>query len=147
MNKIAANLQLMPGVKETIIELKRQGYLIAIITGGFSFFAEKIAEKIGADYCIANDIEMQDQIFTGNYFLNVHKNKDKHVEKLRTITNAKTIIAVGDGANDIPMLRVADIGVGFCAKKIVHEIADELIHEKNMCELLNILNNRDIIIN
>ncbi|MGV8162206.1 MAG: phosphoserine phosphatase SerB [Candidatus Nanoarchaeia archaeon] len=145
LENIGENLILMPGVEETIAELKKRGFVIAIITGSFDVFAQKIARRINANYCIANKLEIKDEVFTGKYFLEVFENKDEHVQKLKIETCAHTVIAVGDGANDLPMLKEANFGVGFCAKSIVKECADAHIGEKNMLLLIDLLIEKGLI--
>ena len=100
--------------------LKKYGYKIAILSGGFTYFGQYLQQKYGIDYVYANELEIVDGKLTGRYLGDVVDGKRK-AELLRLIAQVEKVdiaqtIAVGDGANDLPMLGVAGLGIAFHAK-------------------------------
>ena len=125
MEGIAERLPITEGVGRMMEVLKRTGYKTAILSGGFTFFGEYLKRKFGFDYMYANELEVMDGKLTGRYVGEV-------AELLRLIAQVENVdmaqtIAVGDGANDLPMLSAAGLGIAFHAKPKVKESARQSI--------------------
>lgn len=120
MREIAENLPITEGVERLMYVLKRYGYKIAILSGGFTYFGNYLKDKFGIDYVYANELEIIDGKLTGRYLGDIVDGKRK-AELLRLIAQVEKVdiaqtIAVGDGANDLPMLSIAGLGIAFHAK-------------------------------
>ena len=120
MKEIAENLPITEGVERLMFVLKRYGYKIAILSGGFTYFGEYLQKKFGIDYVYANELEIIDGKLTGRYLGDVVDGKRK-AELLRLIAQVEKVdiaqtIAVGDGANDLPLLSLAGLCIAFHAK-------------------------------
>lgn len=132
MQDIADNLPITEGVERMMNVLKRSGYKTAILSGGFTYFGEYLKRRFGFDYVYANELEIgQDGKLTGRYMGDiVDGNRKKELLKLiaqvENINIAQTI-AVGDGANDLPMLAAAGLGIAFHAKPKVKAEASQSI--------------------
>ena len=132
MKEIADNMPITEGVERLMFVLKRYGYKIAILSGGFTYFGEHLQKKFGIDYVYANELEVEDGKLTGRYLGDVVDGKRK-AELLRLIAQVEKVdiaqtIAVGDGANDLPMLSLAGLGIAFHAKPKVKENARQAIN-------------------
>ena len=132
MQEIAETMPITEGVERLMFVLKRYGYKIAILSGGFTFFGEYLQKKFGIDYVYANELEVEDGKLTGRYVGDVVDGKRK-AELLRLIAQVEKVdiaqtIAVGDGANDLPMLSLAGLGIAFHAKPKVKENARQSIN-------------------
>ena len=131
MQEIAENLPITEGVERMMQVLKRAGYKTAILSGGFTFFGDYLKRKYGFDYVYANELEVADGKLTGRYVGEVVDGKRK-AELLRLIAQVENVniaqtIAVGDGANDLPMLSTAGLGIAFHAKPKVKATARQSI--------------------
>ena len=120
MRDIAEKLPITEGVERLMFVLKRYGYKIAILSGGFTYFGNYLMEKFGIDYVYANQLEIEDGKLTGRYAGEIVDGRRK-AELLQLIAQVENVdiaqtIAVGDGANDLPMLSVAGLGIAFHAK-------------------------------
>lgn len=133
MREIAENLPFTEGVDRLMYVLKKYGYKIAILSGGFTFFGEYIQRKYGIDYVYANELEIDETgHLTGNYVGEIVDGKRK-AELLKLIAQVEKVdiqqtIAVGDGANDLPMLSQAGLGIAFHAKPRVVANAEQSIN-------------------
>ena len=131
MQEIAENLPITEGVDRLMYVLKKYGYKIAILSGGFTYFGQYLQKKYGIDYVYANELEIEDGKLTGRYLGDVVDGKRK-AELLRLIAQVEKVdiaqtIAVGDGANDLPMLSTAGLGIAYHAKPKVKENASQSI--------------------
>jgi len=142
VNKVALNIPLMKGAKELTRELKRE-YRIAMISGGFTIVAEKVARELGIDYTIANELIIKNGVVTGEVAGPlVHQNSK--VNALNEIAQregirAEDCIVIGDGANDISMFKAAGFSIAFNANPILYDIADAIITKKDLSLILPIL--------
>ena len=147
MQEIAETMPITEGVERLMFVLKRYGYKIAILSGGFTFFGEYLQKKFGIDYVYANELEVEDGKLTGRYVGDVVDGKRK-AELLRLIAQVEKVdiaqtIAVGDGANDLPMLSLAGLGIAFHAKPKVKESARQAINTIGLDGVLYFLGFKD----
>ena len=147
MKEIAETMPITEGVERLMFVLKRYGYKIAILSGGFTFFGEYLQKKFGIDYVYANELEVEDGKLTGRYLGEVVDGKRK-AELLRLIAQVEKVdiaqtIAVGDGANDLPMLSLAGLGIAFHAKPKVKENAQQSINTIGLDGVLYFLGFKD----
>ena len=145
---IAENLPITEGVDRLMYVLKRYGYKIAILSGGFTFFGEYLQKKYGIDYVYANELEIDDEgKLTGRYVGEIVDGRRK-AELLKLIAQVEKVdiaqtIAVGDGANDLPMLSEAGLGIAFHAKPRVVANAKQAINTIGLDGVLYFLGFKD----
>ena len=148
MRDIAENLPFTEGVDRLMYVLKKYGYKIAILSGGFTFFGEYIQKKYGIDYVYANELEIgEDGKLTGRYvgeIVDGHRKAEllKLIAQVEKVNLAQTI-AVGDGANDLPMLGEAGLGIAFHAKPRVVANAKQSINTIGLDGVLYFLGFKD----
>lgn len=147
MREIAENLPITEGVERLMYVLKRYGYKIAILSGGFTYFGNYLKDKFGIDYVYANELEIIDGKLTGRYLGDIVDGKRK-AELLRLIAQVEKVdiaqtIAVGDGANDLPMLSIAGLGIAFHAKPKVAANARQSINTIDLDGVLYFLGFKD----
>lgn len=145
--EVAASLPLMEGAEWVTSTLKRLGYKIGILSGGFDYFGRHLQQKLGFDYVYTNRLEIVDGKLTGRVLGEI-VDGPKKAELLQQIALAENLnleqtIAVGDGANDIPMLSIAGMGVAFHAKPIVREKAERAISNLGLDGLLFLIGIRE----
>ena len=152
MKDIAENLPITEGVDRLMQVLKRYGYKIAILSGGFTYFGEYLQRKYGIDYMYANELEVgEDGKLTGNYVGDIvdgHRKAEllKLIAQVEKVNLAQTI-AVGDGANDLPMISEAGLGIAFHAKPRVVANAKQSINTIGLDGVLYFLGFKDSYIN
>ncbi len=144
LDSILKEIKLTEGVEELLSVLKELGCKIAIVTGSFSYFADKIKEKFGLDYAFANELIVKDGKLTGEIkepILDAEM-KRKLIQDLIKKEGIKReeVIAVGDGANDRFMLMEAGLGIAFDAQEILRKVADGVITKDNLRGLIYCLN-------
>lgn len=147
MEDIAVNLPVTEGVDRMMTVLKRAGYKTAILSGGFTYFGNYLKQKFGFDYVYANDLEIENGVLTGRHLGDIVDGKRK-AELLRLIAqvenvNIKQTIAVGDGANDLPMLATAGLGIAFHAKPKVKATAGQSLSTIGLDGILYFLGFKD----
>tara|TARA_B100000767_G_C19766357_1_gene537709 strand:- start:1751 stop:2983 length:1233 start_codon:yes stop_codon:yes gene_type:complete len=143
LQQVADGLQLTEGAETLISTLKTLGYKTAILSGGFSYFANKLRDKLGFDYVYANQLDIKDGVVTGEVVGDI-VNGERKAELLKDIASRENIaleqvIAVGDGANDLPMLSVAGLGIAFRAKPIVKASARQSISTLGLDSIIYLL--------
>lgn len=145
-DKIMEKIHFTPGAVELVKELKARGYKVAVVSGGFHETVDRLAAELDLDYVRANRLEVVDEILTGQVLGEiVTKETKKACLEAWAAENGLDLsqtIAMGDGANDLPMIQTAGIGVAFCAKPIVREQAPFQINEKNLYKLIEILDRK-----
>ncbi|GAB6011110.1 phosphoserine phosphatase SerB [Viscerimonas tarda] len=147
LKEIAENLPITEGMVRLIRILKKSGYKIAILSGGFTYFGNHLKEKYGFDYVYANELEIVDGKLTGNYVGDIVDGKRK-AELLRLIAQVekadiRQTVAVGDGANDLPMLAAAGLGIAFHAKPKVKANAKQSLSTVGLDGILYFLGYKD----
>lgn len=143
MQEILDRLPLTPGVEEFLRTVKNLGYKVALISGGFTFFADALKAKLGLDYSFANELEINEGKLTGNVKGTiVNANQKAILVKLisqQENISLEQVVAIGDGANDLPMLATAGLGIAFHAKDIVRKEAQQHMSHGPMTSILYFL--------
>lgn len=147
LDQIGASLRLTEGAETLFAELKRLGYKTAILSGGFTYFARQLQARLGIDYVFANELEVVDGKCTGNAIEPI-VDAQRKADLLRELAlkeglSLEQTIAVGDGANDLPMLAIAGLGVAFRAKPLVKQSAKQAISTLGLDGILYLLGFRD----
>ena len=147
LQNVAVNLPITKGAHRLMKALKYYGYKTAILSGGFTYFGEYLQKELGIDYVHANELEIKDGKLTGNYIGEI-VDGNKKAEYLKAIAekegfNINQVIAVGDGANDLPMLNLAGLGIAFHAKPKVKESASTSISSLGLDGVLYLLGYQD----
>ena len=147
MDEIARNLPITEGLERMMTILKRVGYKTAILSGGFTYFGNYLRQKYGFDYVYANELEIENGHLTGRYVGEVVDGRRK-AELLRLLCQFEEIniaqsVAVGDGANDLPMLNLAGLGIAFHAKPKVKATARQSISTIGLDGILYFLGLKD----
>lgn len=147
LQKIAQRLQLNEGAEHLISTLKKLGYKTAIVSGGFSFFGEYLQEILGVDYVYANQLDIENGKVTGRVKGDIIDGQRK-ADLLRELAERdglmlEQVIAVGDGANDLPMLDIAGLGIAFRAKPLVEASAKQAISSLGLDGILYLLGYSD----
>ncbi|MFN3580280.1 MAG: phosphoserine phosphatase SerB [Pseudomonas sp.] len=147
LEDIGASLRLTEGAETLISQLRRLGYKTAILSGGFSYFAERLQQRLGIDYVYANALPVSNGLVTGEVLEPIVDGQRK-ADLLRELAQREGIsleqtIAVGDGANDLPMLAIAGLGVAFRAKPLVKQSAKQAISTLGLDGILYLLGFRD----
>ena len=150
MRDIAENLPITEGVDRMMTALKRTGYKTAILSGGFTYFGNYLKQRFGFDYVYANELEIKDGKLTGRHLGDIVDGRRK-AELLRLLAqvenvNIKQTIAVGDGANDLPMLATAGLGIAFHAKPKVKATADQSLSTIGLDGILYFIGFKDSLI-
>lgn len=147
MDDIARNLPFNEGLERMMTILKRVGYKTAILSGGFTYFGKYLQQRFGFDYVYANELEVEDGHLTGRYLGEVVDGRRK-AELLRLLCQVEHIdlaqsVAVGDGANDLPMIGLAGLGIAYHAKPKVKATADQSISTIGLDGILYFLGLKD----
>ncbi len=147
MDDIARNLPLNEGLERMMKILKRVGYKTAILSGGFTYFGKYLQQKFGFDYVYANELEVENGKLTGRYVGEVVDGRRK-AELLRLLCQFEGIdvaqsVAVGDGANDLPMIGTAGLGIAYHAKPKVKATAEQNLSTVGLDGILYFLGLKD----
>ena len=142
MQEIAENLPITEGVDRLMRILKKVGFKIAILSGGFTYFGNFLKQKYNIDYVYANELEIENGKLTGNHVGDIVDGKRK-AELLRLIADIRQTVAVGDGANDLPMISIAGLGIAFHAKPKVKATAKQSISTIGLDGILYFLGYKD----
>lgn len=140
-------LRLNPGAAELVAACKAAGMKVLLVSGGFTFFADRVKERLGIDFARSNLLEEADGKLTGGVVTQAWGDICDGAEKRRTLLEVASLlgisphqtIAVGDGANDLPMMAVAGLSVAFHAKPTVREQAMVAINEGGLDRLLEVV--------
>jgi len=147
LQRVVADIPLTDGAERLVATLRRLGYKTAILSGGFTFFGRVLQQRLGIDYLHANTLDMRDGVVTGDVVLPIVDGAIK-AACLETIAasegfSLEQCIAVGDGANDLPMLRLAGLGIAFRAKPLVRSSANQSISAMGLDGILYLIGVRD----
>jgi phosphoserine phosphatase len=147
VHELLGTIPLVEGAEQLIGTLKKLGYKTAILSGGFTFFAHHLQQRLGIDYVFANELDIVDGKVSGQVTTQIVDGARK-AELLRQIARQENIsleqvVAVGDGANDLPMLGIAGMGIAFRAKPIVRQTAGHAVSFLGLDSLLYLIGVRD----
>jgi phosphoserine phosphatase len=132
VDKVRSEVRLTPGARTLIRTLKRLGYQVGIVSGGFTQVTDDLKERLGLDFAAANTLEVADGRFTGRVIGPIVDRAGK-ARLLRSFAEQAGVplsqtVAIGDGANDLDMLNAAGLGVAFNAKPVVRQAADTAVN-------------------
>jgi phosphoserine phosphatase len=138
--RIGENLEIMPGAKELCSSLKRAGWRMIAVSGGFSIITDRLKGELGLDKVFCNELVFENGLLVG---LKINVTSDKAASVLPTIRNwginKSEIVVVVDGANDLNLFDIAGYTVGFCPVEKVKEKSDAVLEIHNLSLLLNLL--------
>jgi phosphoserine phosphatase len=141
--EVAATLNLTEGTERLIATLKKLGFKTAILSGGFTYFGRALQRKLGFDYVFANDLEIENGLITGKLVSEIVDGERKAALLARIAGHEgfslEQTIAVGDGANDLPMLSIAGLGIAFNAKPTVKESAKQSLNTLGLDGILYLM--------
>lgn len=147
LQQVRENLPLMPGVRETMNELKKYGWKTAIASGGFTYFADYLKELLGLDAAVSNRFEIRDGKLTGNVQGDIVHAQYKADTLLRLAEEfgiaPENTVAIGDGANDLLMMAAANLGAAFYAKPKVQQQAQVVVNFADFTALICLLSAND----
>ena len=143
LGEVAANLRITDGTERLMSTLKRLGYKTVILSGGFTYFGRALQRRFGFDYVYSNELEIENGLLTGNVVGEIVDGERK-ASLLASIAqhegfSLEQTIAVGDGANDLPMLSIAGLGIAFRAKPIVKESAKQSLNTLGLDSILYLM--------
>jgi len=143
LQQVAGRLKITEGAEHLISTLRKLGYRTAILSGGFTYFAHQLQARLGIDYVYANELDIAGGVVTGRVSDPIVDGERK-AELLRQLArqegiDLQQVIAVGDGANDLPMLSIAGLGVAFHAKPLVKQSAEQSISTLGLDAILYLL--------
>ena len=147
LQSVAERLELNEGAEHLLKILKQLGFKTAIVSGGFTFFGRYLQTILGVDYVYANELDVEDGLVTGNVKGEIIDGQRK-ADLLRELADREglvldQVIAVGDGANDLPMLNIAGLGIAFRAKPLVKASAKQSISNLGLDGILYLLGYSD----
>ncbi len=145
--QVIDTVPLMDGAERLITTLRKLGYKTAILSGGFTFMGRELQRRLGIDYLHSNELDIVDGVVTGEVKTEIVDGARK-AHYLAEIAAAEglsmeQVIEVGDGANDLPMLRLAGLGIAFRAKPVVRQSARQAISTMGLDGILYLLGVRD----
>ena len=147
LQRVVDAVPLMDGAERLIGTLRTLGYKTAILSGGFTFMGRELQRRLGIDYLHANQLDIVDGVVTGEVKTEIVDGARKayYLQQLATAEglSMEQVIAVGDGANDLPMLRLAGLGIAFRAKPVVRQSARQAISTMGLDGILYLLGVRD----
>ena len=136
-------LRLSPGVESLLQGLKKHGVKTALVSGGFTYFTERLQQRLQLDYQLANTLGVENNILNGEVVGDIvtGQRKAEFLQQLCSQMNIDThqAIAAGDGANDLPMLSLAGLGVAYRGKPVLQEKADIVINHSGLDAILDLL--------
>jgi phosphoserine phosphatase len=143
LQEVASTLKISEGAEHLISTLRKLGYKTAILSGGFTYFARHLQQRLGIDFVYANELDIADGQVTGEVSGAIVDGARK-AELLKLLArqegvDLQQVIAVGDGANDLPMLSIAGLGIAFRAKPLVKQSAEQSISTLGLDAILYLL--------
>lgn len=143
LDKVYAKIHFTQGAKDLVSQLHARGYKVGLVSGGFHETVDRLAQEAGVDYVMANHLEIKDGQLTGRTYGEI-VTKDTKLAMLKKWAaenglDMSATIAMGDGANDLPMIKAAGLGVAFCAKPLVRQEAPYQIDEPDLRALLTLM--------
>jgi len=143
LDEVYKNIKLTPGAVPFVSELQKQGYKIGVLSGGFNAITQRVAADLGLDFAFANDLEVVNGKLTGEVvgpIVNRERKRDLMLSICQSLRiSTEQAIAVGDGANDLEMLKAAGLGIAFNAKPKVQEMSKYTINTNRLDSILYLL--------
>ena len=140
LEETARALQIMPGAQELVRTMKENGAKTVLVTGGFTFFSDDVADILGFDHAHGNTLEISEGLLTGNVIPPIIDQSAKldFLKRYQSELNlqAHETMAIGDGANDLPMLQHAGLGVGYQPKQVLEEVLTNVIKHNDLSAAL-----------
>ena len=138
---VRSDISLTTGATELIAELQEQGDTVAVVSGGFTKVIAPLMENLKIEHYRANTLGIEGGRLTGKVVGAIvdRRAKASYLAELKLTLTPSQTIAIGDGANDIEMVVAADIGIAFCAKDALNDVADVVIKKRDLREILNYL--------
>lgn len=141
LEDVRADITLTLGARELISKLHELGNQVAVVSGGFTRVLEPLMKDLGIRHFQANQLEISNGKLTGKVIGEIvdREGKAAYLRKIAKELNSSRTFAIGDGANDIAMIQEADVGISFCGKAALNEVADVVILKRDLREVLNFL--------
>ena len=141
--KVFNSIHLSPNAQKFVFILQKNGILVGLVSGGFSPIVERLAKSLGITYFSANQLEVKDDLLTGKLVGAIisPELKQATLEKWRKELKLpkERIVAIGDGANDLLMLKSAGLGIAFCAKEVLKKEIPNHVDKRDFLEVLPLI--------